>query len=56
MLGLPSEPIVETIPNEVAEAVVLVVPGEGDPILLEELELTLARQRSFREDHLAAIR
>jgi hypothetical protein len=46
MLGLASEPMVETTPND-AEAVVLVVPGEGDPILQEEFELTLTRQRRY---------
>jgi hypothetical protein len=49
MVGLVSEPImVETTPNDDAEAVVLVVvPGEGDAILLEEVELTLTRQRRY---------
>jgi hypothetical protein len=46
MLGLLSEPMAETSPND-AEAVVLVVPGEGDPVLLEEFELTLTRQRRY---------
>ena len=46
MLCLVSEPVVETTPND-DEAVVLVVPGEGDPILLEEFELTLTRQRRY---------
>ena len=46
MLGLVSEPMAETTPND-AEAVVLMVPGEGDPVLLEEFELTLTRQRRY---------
>jgi hypothetical protein len=46
MLGLVSEPMVETISND-AETVVLVVPGEGEAILLEEVELTLTRLRRY---------
>ena len=46
MLGLVSEPMVETTAND-AEAVVLVVPGEGDAILLEEVKFTLNGQRRY---------
>ena len=46
MLGLVSEPMAETTPND-AEAMILVVPGEGDPVVLEEFKLTLTRQRRY---------
>lgn len=38
MLGLLSDPIVETTPDD-SEAVVLGVPGEGSPTLLDNFEL-----------------
>jgi hypothetical protein len=39
MLGLLTDPIVETTPDD-SEAAVLGVPGEGGPTLLDNVELT----------------
>ena len=58
MLGLLTDPIVETTPDD-SEAAVLGVPGEGGPTLLDNVELTpvggrevfLIRDREREQKH-----
>jgi hypothetical protein len=51
MLGLQSDPIVDTGPGD-AETVMLVVSGEGESMLLDEFELSpiTCRGESFIRD------